>query len=47
MGKYVVILHLFNAAEECELLDIRRCSVCISIYTHSHEHNNITVSSDI
>jgi len=23
------------------------CSVCISIYTYSHEHNNITVSSDI
>jgi len=23
------------------------CSVYISIYTYSHEHNNITVSSDI
>ena len=23
------------------------CSVCISIYTYSHEHNNITVSSEI
>ena len=23
------------------------CSVYISVYTYSHEHNNITVSSDI
>jgi len=26
---------------------IQSCSVCISIYTYSHEHNNITISINI
>jgi len=26
---------------------IQNCSVCISIYTYSREHNNITISTDI
>jgi len=26
---------------------IQSCSVYISIYTYSHEHNNITISSNI
>jgi len=26
---------------------IQSCSVCISVYTYSHEHNNIKISSDI
>jgi len=42
--------YIFNLTEcypRCVRSITQSCSVYISIYTYSHEHNNITISSDI
>jgi len=43
-GPYVQYLVL---CETLQWLIIQICSVCISVYTYSHDHNNVTISSDI
>ena len=41
------LCNLMVCHPRCGRSIVRRCSVYISVYTYSHEHNYITVSSDI
>ena len=43
----ISFLNLKVCHSRCAGSIIQSCSVYISIYTYSHEHNNITISSDI